>query len=274
MEKRSSGEIKIEIYDSGRLGGETDNVERIRLGTMEMTDVATSVLGNFMEDFFVFDLPFLFDDQEHLHNVVNGEVGQLLIEKLEKIDIKGLAFYGIGTRNIYTKKYIKSIEDIYNLKIRVMESKIMLETINLLGAHAIPMSFSELYNALQQDVVDGAENNPFQYLASGHAELCKYFALTEHFMVPEILLMSMTFYNNLRPKHQKILDDVVEDSKKFHFEQWQKLERQTFEKLRQAGAIVTVIDKTPFKDRVANIYNKFEEKYGRKLIQMIREKSF
>lgn len=273
IEKRSAGDIVVELYDSGRLGGETDNVERIRLGTMEMTDVATSVLGNFMEKFFVFDLPFLFNNQEHQYNVLSGKVGNLLRKKLEDIGIKGMAFYGIGTRNIYTKKSVKRIEDINGLKIRVMESKIMLETINSLGAHAIPMSFSELYNALQQDVVDGAENNPFQYLASGHADLCKYFALTEHFMVPEILLMSLKFYNNLKPKYQQIINEVVEDSKTFHQKHWQALEEQTFEKLNAAGAEVTSIDKAPFKERVKSIYEQFEKKYGRDLIQMIEEEN-
>jgi tripartite ATP-independent transporter DctP family solute receptor len=244
-------------------------VERLRLGTLEMTDVATSVLGNFCPDFFVFDLPFLFDDQEHLYRVINGEVGKKLQKELEKIGLIGLAFYGIGTRNMYTKLPVKNIDDLNGLKIRVMESTLMIKTINALGAYAIPLSFSELYNALQQDVVDGAENNPFQYLASGHADLCPYYARTEHFMVPELLLMSKEYYETLKPAHQSIIKDVVADSQQFHRKTWQMLEKETYEKLRQAGATLTDIDKAPFRKRVAGIYESYRNKYGSGLIDLI-----
>jgi tripartite ATP-independent transporter DctP family solute receptor len=269
IEKRSGGEVAVELYDSGRLGGETDNVERLRLGTLEMADVATSVLGNFCADFFVFDLPFLFDDQQHQHRVLNGEVGRELKKKLEAIGLKGLAFYGIGTRNMYTKKPVTNIDELNGLKIRVMESAIMMKTINALGAYAIPLSFAELYNALQQDVVDGAENNPFQYLASGHTDICKYYARTEHFMVPELLLMSKRCYDALKPKHRAIIDAVVRDSQQFHRKTWQTLEKETYEKLQQAGATITVIDKAPFRAQVAGIYAGYRSKYDSDLVDRI-----
>jgi len=267
--KRSDGELRVELYDSGRLGGETDNVERLRLNTMEMTDVATSVLGNFTEEFFVFDLPFLFDNRAHQARVLEGEVGRLMMSRLEEIGLKGLAFFYIGTRNLYSKKPVVRLDDVAGLKIRVMESRIMQETINALGAHAIPLSFSELYNALQQDVVDGAENNPFQYLASGHVDLCPYFTLTEHFMVPEILLMSASFYNNLSPGHRRIIDDVVGDSKQYHAMMWRELEQQTMNALQDAGAEVTAVDKEPFRERVSGIYSRFKSRYGSELFDRI-----
>ncbi len=271
IEKRSNGAIIIKIYDSGRIGGETDSVERLLLGTLEMADMATSVLGNLVEDFFVFDLPFLFNDAEQQYKILQSDVGKNLNKKLEQTGIKVLAYYGTGARSIYTKEPVQKIEDLRGIKLRVMESNVMIQTINSLGAHAVPLSFSELYNALQQDVVHGAENLPFQYLATGHYDICPNYLMTEHFMVPQVILMPLEFYNQLSEAHKLILNDVMKDSQIFHRKNWSKLENQALEKLRQEGVVITKVNKEPFRQKVKNVYLDFEEQYGNELLQKIRE---
>lgn len=271
IEKRSNGEITVKIYDSGRIGGETDSVERLLLGTLEMADMATSVLGNLVEDFFVFDLPFLFDNTEQQYNILQGDVGKKLNRKLEQTGLKVLAYYGTGARSIYTKEPVQKIEDLKGIKLRVMESNVMIQTINALGAHAVPLSFSELYNALQQDVVEGAENLPFQYLATGHYDICPNYVLTEHFMVPQVILMPLSFYNRLSDEHKLILDDVLKDSQEFHKKNWSRLENKALEKLRQEGVEITEVDKAPFRKRVENVYHDFEIRYGNEFLREIRE---
>ncbi len=271
IEKRSKGEIIVKIYDSGRLGGETDSAERLLLGTLEMADMATSILGNLVSDFYVFDLPFLFDDAEQQYNILRSEVGEDLNIKLEQVGIKVLAYYGTGARSIYTKKPVSDLADIKGLKLRVMESNVMIQTINALGAYAVPLSFSELYNALQQDVVDGAENNPIQYLATGHYDICPNYILTEHFMVPQVVLMPVSFYNKLSAAHKKILDDVFEDSQEFHKRNWAELENRTLVKLRAEGVKITKVDKAPFRIKVESVYWEYEHKYGGDLLKKIRE---
>ena len=271
VEEKSRGEIEVRIYDSGRLGGETDNVERIRLGTIEMADVSTAVLGNFLEDFFVFDLPFLFDNYGHQKRVLSGEVGQILNRRLEKIGVKGLGFYVSPARNLYTKRPVSTLEDLKGMKIRVMESRIMQKTINSFGSYAIPLSFHELYNALQQDVVDGAENNPMQYYATAHTDLCKYYTLTEHFRVPTIMIMPLAFYKGLSPDHRAILDTVMAASLDFWDSTSAVVEQEVFGKIRARGVTVSEIDKAPFRQRVKPIYDEFVEKYGDDLIRKIRE---
>lgn len=271
IEKRSNGAIIIKIYDSGRLGGETDSVERLLLGTLELADMATSILGNLVSDFYVFDLPFLFDDAEQQYNILKSEVGENLNKKLEKIGIKVMAYYGTGSRSIYTKDPVGELEDIKGLKLRVMESNVMIQTINALGAHAVPLSFSELYNALQQDVVDGAENNPIQYLATGHYDICPNYILTEHFMVPQIMLMPMSFYEQLSSEHKKIIDEVFQESQNFHKKNWADLENNTMEKLRQGGVSIREVDKAPFRKMVEGVYHEYEQKYGSELLKKIRK---
>jgi tripartite ATP-independent transporter DctP family solute receptor len=271
VEEKSRGEIEVRIYDSGRLGGETDNVERIRLGTIEMADVSTAVLGNFLEDFFVFDLPFLFDSYDHQKRALSSEVGQVLNQRLESIGIKGLGFYVSPARNLYTKRPVGSIGDLKGMKIRVMESRIMQKTINSFGSYAIPLSFHELYNALQQDVVDGAENNPMQYYATAHTDLCKYYTLTEHFRVPTIMIMPLAFYEGLSPDHRAILDTVMAASLDFWDSTAAAVEQEVFGKIQAQGVTVNKIDKTPFRQRVKPIYDEFIEKYGDDLIRKIRK---
>jgi len=172
---------------------------------------------------------------------------------------------------IYTKDPVGELEDIKGLKLRVMESNVMIQTINALGAHAVPLSFSELYNALQQDVVDGAENNPIQYLATGHYDICPNYILTEHFMVPQIMLMPMSFYEQLSSEHKKIIDEVFQESQNFHKKNWADLENNTMEKLRQGGVSIREVDKAPFRKMVEGVYHEYEQKYGSELLKKIRK---
>jgi tripartite ATP-independent transporter DctP family solute receptor len=269
IEKQSNGRMQVRIYDSGRLGGETDNIERVRLGTIEMADVSTAVLGNFLEPFFVFDLPFLFDDYDHQKRALTGEVGQYINKELERIGIKGLGYYVSPARNLYTRKPVNAIEDLKGMKIRVMESKIMQQTINSFGSFAIPLSFHELYNALQQDVVDGAENNPSQYLSCAHTDLCKYYTLTEHFRVPTIIVMPLSFYKGLSDENRTIIDRVMQASLDFWDSTAAAIEKEVFEKIKAQGVTIGTIDKAPFRERVRPIYDAFISKYGDGLIKKI-----
>jgi len=262
IEKRSQGRVRVEIYDSGQLGGETDNVERIRLNTLEMADVSTAVLGNFAPDFFVFDLPFIFSGREHQAAVLDGPVGRLLLEKLRPIGIRGMMFYGGVSRNLYAKRPVRTLEDLKGLKVRIMESRVMQQTWSAFGATAIPLSFSELYSALEQGVVDGAENNIVQYYVSGHNDPCPYYILTGHFMVPSIIILSDRFFERLGSPDRRLLEEVFADSRVYYDSAWQAIESETIRKLKEGGATLVPVSREPFRQKVEPIYRAFTRKYG------------
>ena len=176
LEKNSDGALKLEIYPNQQLGSERQCLELLQIGSLDMTKVSAAVMENFSPNMKVLGLPFLFKNKEHTFNVLDGEVGKELLDGGKKYWLKGLGYYDAGSRSFYTKEApVEKPENLKGLKIRVMESVTAMNMVNNLGGSPTPISYGELYTALQQGVVDGAENNPPSFVSSNHYEINKYY---------------------------------------------------------------------------------------------------
>ena len=257
---KSNGKMKIQIYPSEQLGTERQCLELLQIGSLDMTKVSTGSLENFSPNIKVFGLPFLFRDRQHSYSVLDGPIGRDLLSGTEKYWLKGLAYYDAGARSFYTKeKKINSPEDLDGLKIRVMESKTAFDMVKALGGSPTPISFGELYTSLQQGVVDGAENNPPSFYLSRHYEVCKYYTLDEHTILPDVLLMSTHIWDSFSDKERGWLSQAVKESITEQRKLWAKSEKQSLDAVKEAGVEIIIPDKTLFSKKSKIILESYKE---------------
>ncbi len=251
LEYYSNGSMRIDIYPSGQLGAERDTVELVQIGSLAMTKVSAAPLEAFVPAMQVFSIPYVFRDREHYFKALDSEVGKELLRSTEVARLRGMGYYDSGSRSFYmTDTAVESPDDIQGKKIRVMKSQTAVKMIAAMGGGATPISWGELYTALQQGVVDGAENNPPSFYLSGHYEVCKYYALNEHTSVPDMLLMSSRIWNSLDEQQQEWLQKSVDDSVAYQRELWRVSTEEALAAVQAAGVIVTYPDKQPFMDAV------------------------
>jgi tripartite ATP-independent transporter DctP family solute receptor len=251
LEHYSNGSMRIDIYPSGQLGAERDTVELVQIGSLAMTKVSASPLEAFVPAMQVFSIPYVFRSREHLFKALDSEVGKELLRSVEVARLRGMGYYDSGSRSFYmVDTPVESPADVEGKKIRVMKSQTAVKMIDAFGGGATPISWGELYTALQQGVVDGAENNPPSFYLSGHYEVCKYYALNEHTAVPDMLLMSKRIWDDLEPQQQQWLQMAVDDSVVYQRELWQKSTEEALAAVQEAGVIVTYPDKQPFMEAV------------------------
>lgn len=270
--KNSNGRLQISVYPSQQLGTERECLELLQIGSLAMTKVSASVLEGFAPDFKVFSLPYIFRNDEHKFKVFEGSLGKELLESPKKYMFKGLCFYDAGSRSFYTKdKPIYSPKDLDGLKIRTQESATSVKLVNALGGSATPISWGELYTALQQGVVDGAENNPPSFYLSRHYEVCKYYSLDEHTSVPDVLVISTEVWNDLTNEEQKWLQDAADSSYIYQKKLWEESSQQALEEVQKAGVKVIYPDKEPFIEKVQPLIESYKnEKSVYDLIQKIK----
>ena len=270
MKELTNGKVIVQVFPNSQLGNEREYIEQLQIGQLEFGKSSAAVLGPFVPQFQVFDLPYVFKSREHLFKHTDGEVGQTLLKLVnEKLNIKGLGFFDAGARSIFTsKKPINTPADLKGLKIRVMENQLMIQTFNALGAAATPMAYGELYSALQQGVVDGAENSPVAYRAMKHYEVAKYFSYTEHFMTPDFPMVSLKWYNAQPKEIQQAVDQAGKEMIKKERELWLEYEKFVEDDLKAKGVEFNkVADKGAFAKLVEPIYSQFESKIGKDLIE-------
>ncbi|NOQ91621.1 MAG: DctP family TRAP transporter solute-binding subunit [Flavobacteriaceae bacterium] len=270
---RSGGKLKLEIYPSQQLGTERQCLELLQIGSLDMTKVSAGVMENFAPKMKIFGLPFLFRDREHSFRVLDGPIGQQLLKESEKYCLKGLGYYDAGSRSLYTKdKPIHSPEDLSGLKIRVMESVTAMDMVKSLGGSPTPISWGELYTSLQQGVVDGAENNPPSFYLSRHYEVCKYYSLDEHTVLPDVLIVGTHLWNKLSKQEQDWLQESVKESVKFQRKLWAEAEEEALAEVQKAGVEIIIPDKSLFSEKVKDLYIQYkDDKELFKLIQQIKE---
>lgn len=259
VEQRSNGELKIEIYPSQQLGTERELVELLQIGSVGITKVASTTLENFAPSYQVFGIPFIFRDDEHRFNVLEGAIGQQVLEDGEDYWFRGLCYYDAGSRSFYTKeKPVMTPDDLDGLKIRVMESRSAMEMVSTLGGSPTPLAWGELYTALQQGVVDGAENNAPSFYLSRHYEVSKYYTINQHTAVPDVLIISTHIWNSLSEEHKQILQQAALESAEYQKTLWAEASAEALAAVKEAGVEVIYPDKTPFQEKVAPIYQKYE----------------
>ncbi|MFW6368358.1 MAG: TRAP transporter substrate-binding protein [Spirochaetota bacterium] len=273
VEERTDGRIQIEVFPSAQLGEESDVIEQVQFGGIDITRVSISPLAAFVPELDAFQMPFLYESTEHMFDVLLGEIGEEMFEKLEPEGFIGLSWYDAGSRNFYTTDPVESVEDFDGLQIRVQESPLMMDLVSLLGAEPTPMPFGEVYSGLQTGVIDGAENNWSSYLTTSHYEVAEYFLENAHTMVPEITVMSADVFNELSEEDQEIIKEAAWDSIDYQREVWEETEAEAEEEIREAGNTIT----TPsdemmeeMRERMQPLYEEQSEEV-QEMIERVRE---
>ena len=278
VEERSGGAIRVNIYPAAQLGDARTIVEGVQMGTIEMGDIENGPMGRFVPEAMLWDLPFIFRDIEHAHTVLDGDMGQFVQKKYDEVGIRHLAYNDGGFRYFTNNlRPIKSMADMKGMKIRVMESKVMIDTINAFGASAIPMAFGELYTALQQGVVDGQENPMNLIFSQRFYEVQKYLSLSGHFYYPRQYIANLAWFSNLSEEHQKIIAEASKEACDIQREELAKYEIEMVKVLKEKGMEINEVDKTDFlKAAQENIYPAYYETlgsgnadYGKELVERV-----
>ena len=247
----SDGKMKIDVYPSGQLGSEQQCVELVQIGSLAITKVSAAVMESFAEDYKVFGLPYIFRSKDHLFKVMDGDIGKDLLLSTKDKWIRGLTYYDAGARSFYTiSKPITHPDDLQGMKIRVMRSVTAMEMVKALGGSATPISWGELYTALQSGVVDGAENNPPSLYTSRHYEVCKYYSLDEHTTIPDVLVISQFVWDKLTDKEKEWIQKAADESAILERELWAESEKKSLEEVQKAGVEINYPDKEPFIEKV------------------------
>ena len=258
LAERSSGRIKVQVMNNSVLGGEKDTIEQTRFGVIDMNRVNAAPFNNLVPETTVLGMPFLFRSTEHMHNTVDGPIGDEVLAAFEPHGLIGLAFYDSGARSFYTvRKPIEKLADLKGMKIRVQQSDLWIAMMQAFGANPTPMPMGEVYSSLETGVVDGAENNWPSYESARHYEVAKNYTLTEHSLNPEILVMSKISWDKLTPEDQKLVRQAAKDSVVKMRELWSAREKTSEEKVRAAGVNVIKVDKAEFSAAMKPVYDRF-----------------
>lgn len=263
MDKRlrelSGDTMRVDIYSGGQLGGERELIELLQIGTLAMTKVSASPMEGFVPEMKIFNIPYVFRDSDHYWKVLQSDLGRRLLEAGEVARLRGLGYYDAGSRSFYVNdKPIRTPADLDGLKIRVQNSQTAIKMVNTLGGAATPVSWGELYTALQQGVVQGAENNPPSFYLSKHFEVSRYYTLDEHTYVPDMLLIGTEVWDKLDGQQQAWLQQAVDESVEYQRQLWQESTRESLEAVKAAGVEVIRPDKKPFIEAVQPLHASYE----------------
>ncbi|GAB56630.1 hypothetical protein GPUN_2515 [Glaciecola punicea ACAM 611] len=269
----SNGEMKIDIYPNQQLGSERQTLELLQIGSVGMTKVSAAVLENFAPNVKVLSLPYIFINKDHAHRVMDSDIGRDLLTESERFWLRGLTFYDAGSRSYYSiDKPILSPDDLVGMKIRVQPSVTAMSMVRAMGGAPTPIAWGELYTALQQGVVDGAENNPPSFYYSRHYEVARYFSLNEHTWVPDVLMISTHLWDRLTKQQQKWLQQAADASAIEQRKLWAIANQDALAAVKAAGVEVIYPDKKPFADAVQDLLNTYtQEPQVYQYIQRIRE---
>lgn len=248
--QKTKGEIDIKVYANGTLGGERETLEQVQNGVLEMTKASASPLETFSPEYKVFNLPFVFRDKAHFFKIVDGPVGAAVLASSKARGFVGLTFYDAGARSFYAKKAIATPDDLKGLKIRVQQSPTTIRMIQALGAAPTPMPWGEVYTALQSGVIDGAENNVTALTTGRHGEISKFFSMTEHQMVPDVLIISAARWDALAPAAQAALREAAQESSARQRTLWAESEKAEMAAAQQLGVRISQPDKALFAAKV------------------------
>jgi len=274
LAEATQGRLSIQTYPSAQLGAEKETIEQTQIGAIQMLRVSAGAVGPIVDDINVVNMPFLFKNVAQSWKMMDGDVGQELLAKITaspNANLVGLCWMDSGARSFYNTKHpIKSIADVKGLKLRVIGNPIFIDMVNALGGNGIAMGYDQVFSSLQTGVIDGAENNPPSYVFSNHYTAAKYYSLTEHLIIPEILCFSKRSWTALSADDQALIKKFAREAQLEERELWKKYETTAMEKAKAAGCeIVEIADKKPFQDAVKPVWDKYGPKY-QAMIQRIQ----
>jgi tripartite ATP-independent transporter DctP family solute receptor len=262
--EKTSGEVEINVFPGNQLGGEREAAEGLQLGTIELGEMSTAILGNFEPTIQILDLPFIFRDRQHSFQVLDGPIGDEIRANVLKRGIRIFSFLEFGFRYVHDgKRPIVTPEDMKGLKFRVMQNPVHIAMYEALGARAIPMARPEVYAALKQGVLDGLDNALVWYEKMGDYEVAKYLTLE----VPVLntvgtIAASEKWYQTLSPAQQKAVQDAALEARDLQRKLFHEEENKVLERLKQKGVIVTRGDNEAFRKQMIKVWDQFATKVG------------
>lgn len=273
LDSLSSGQMELQVYPSEQLGTERQALELLQIGALDMTKVSSAVMESFSLSYKVLGLPYLFRGEEHRFKVLEGEIGKRILLSSRDVWLRGIAYYDAGSRSFYTKDTpIREPSDLEGLKIRTQSSPVAIRMVEQLGGSPTPISFGELYTALQQGVVEGAENNPPSFYLTRHYELCNYYSLDRHTAVPDVLIASTHLWERLTEQERAWLMQAARASVEVQKKLWKKSTQKAMQAVKEAGVEIIRPDTKKFAEAVEPMYETYRTEAPQvyKLAQEIR----
>jgi len=271
LETQTKGRISIQMFPSMQLGGEKEMIEQAQVGALQIARISVGAMGPVVDELNVFNLPFIFKDEAQMRRVIDGPIGQKMLDDISKSPqsrLIALGWMDAGTRNVYSNKPVTKPGDLKGMKIRMMGNPIFVETMNAMGGTGVAMGFNELYTALQTGVVDGAENNPPTLLAQNHYTVSKVYSLTGHLIIPEIFVFSKRTWDSLSPADQALVKKLSREAQLEQRQLWDAYTKQAVDKLKAGGVQFVDVDKKAFYDATQPVRDKYGVKYGALLKQI------
>jgi tripartite ATP-independent periplasmic transporter solute receptor, DctP family len=272
----TQGRLSVAMYPSMQLGGEKEAIEQAQVGAIAFARVSVGALGPVVDDLNVFNLPYVFRNTTHMQHVIDGQIGQDLLDKVTNSGkgLVGLAWMDAGARNFYaTKKPIKTMADLKGMKVRVMGNPMFVEMANSMGGNGVAMGYDQVFSALQTGVVDGAENNPPSFVFDNHYQVAKFYTVDEHLIVPEMLVFSKKAWDAMSKDDQALLVKFSKEAQQEERKLWEVYEKQAMDKAKTAGIQiieVSAADKKVFQDAVKPVWDKYGPKYA-DMVKRIQE---
>ncbi len=275
-EELSGGKLKITIFPNEQLGTEVQCLEKVQAGTLDITKVSAAPIGNFVPAYQVFSLPYLFRDEDHYWQVLNSPVGAEMLDILSTrgdgspSGLEGLGYFDSGSRSFYTMRPVNSPADLRGKKIRVMNDQVAMDMVQAMGGSPTPIAFGELYTALKQGTVDGAENNPPSFVASRHYEICKHYTLDHHSRIPDVILISSKVWETLSSEERGWIQEATTHASEFQRELWKVETEKSMDQLREEGVNIIEPDLEPFRAASSGIIRKYSDKTIGPLVEKIQ----
>jgi tripartite ATP-independent transporter DctP family solute receptor len=258
LDERSKGRLKLKVFANSALGNERDTIEQLKIGGVDMIRLSAATLNNIVPETIVPSLPFIFRDEAHMHAVLDGPVGNEILAAMAKQGIIGLAWYDDGPRSVYSKKPIKTLADMKGVKLRVQQSDMFVSMTEALGASPTPLPYGEVYTALNTGIIDAAENSVLSYETSRHFEAAKYYNLTEHTLLPSVVIFSKMIWDRLPAADQELIRQAAKDSVSAQRKLAQERQAQSKEALAAKGVqFVQVDNRDEFVKAMAPVHVKF-----------------
>ena len=262
LENKSNGTLKVKIFPDAQLGSEREVLELLQIGSVAATKVSAATLSNFVPEYHVLGIPYLFRDKQHQFDVLEGDIGKSILEKGSKFWLRGLCYYDAGSRSFYTSnKAIRTPDDLEGLKIRVMNNQMAINMVNSMGGSATPLAYGELYTAIQQGVVDGAENNPPSFVSSNHYEISKYYTLDQHSSVPDVLLISTKYWDKLSEQEKIWVQEAADESAQAQKIFWNESVEESMKVAKKAGVEIIIPEKSLFAEKSKSVVEEFVKEF-------------
>ncbi|MFV0335111.1 MAG: TRAP transporter substrate-binding protein [Tropicimonas sp.] len=260
VEEKTGGEVTIRLFVNAVLGSEREVLEQVQNGAVDITRVSAANLENFNPIYSAFTLPYLFDSEAHFYKVMDGETADMVYEASKPSGFLGLTYFDSGARSFYTKsKCVETPADLEGQKIRVINSHTSIEMVKLMGGIPTPLPYAEIYTALQQGVIDGAENNPTALTLGRHGEVAKCYSLDAHQRIPDFVVIANGAVEKLTPEQMEIVKQAAVNATTAHKEIWRQAVEQAMTEIGEMGVSVVEPDLAPFREKVSPLIDEYRK---------------